>query len=276
MLRLSREAALTRISELCLSNAESLMKALEFCAANGIGSFRINSQVLSIKTHPVAGYAIEELPDCGAIVSGFRDCGEFARSRDVRTSFHPDQYVVLSSADERVVKSSLEEIEYQAQVAEWVGADVINIHGGGAYGDKATALQRVRQNLGRLSESARARLTFENDDKVYTPSDLLPLCIEEGIPLVYDVHHHRCLPDGLSIEDATTTATATWNREPMFHISSPIAGWEGPQPYRHHDYIDPADFPECWRNQSLTIEVEAKAKELAVLRLAQYLEGKAA
>jgi len=39
------------------------MEALEFCAAHGIGSFRIQSQILPLKTHPQAGYRIEELPE---------------------------------------------------------------------------------------------------------------------------------------------------------------------------------------------------------------------
>ncbi|MBL8829541.1 MAG: UV DNA damage repair endonuclease UvsE, partial [Planctomycetaceae bacterium] len=86
-------------------------------------------------------------------------------------------------------------------------------------------------------------------------------------------HHHRCLPDGLSVEQATRLATATWNREPMFHISSPLEGWHGPQPARHHDFIDIADFPSCWRRKRLTVEVEAKAKEAAVENLRRELNA---
>jgi UV DNA damage endonuclease len=110
-------------------------------------------------------------------------------------------------------------------------------------------------------------LTVENDDKVYTPADLLPICMAEGVPLVYDVHHHRCNPDGMSIEQATKRALATWDREPLFHISSPIKGWDGPNPERHHDFIGVNDFPECWRRKKITVEVEAKAKEVAVEKL---------
>ena len=97
--------------------------------------------------------------------------------------------------------------------------------------------------------------------RVYTPADLLPLCKTKGVPLVYDVHHHRCNPDGLTVEQATAMAIATWDREPLFHISSPLAGWDGPRPARHHDFIVPEDFPACWRRLCITVEVEAKAKE---------------
>jgi UV DNA damage endonuclease len=93
------------------------------------------------------------------------------------------------------------------------------------------------------------------------------------VPLVYDVHHHRCLPDGLSVEEATEQALATWNREPLLHISSPLEGWSGTKPQPHHDFIDLADFPACWRGLHVTIEVEAKAKELAVLQLKRQVES---
>ncbi len=270
-LKLIRSDALARLSELCLSNADALLASLQFCSENGIGCFRINSQILPLKTHPQCGYEVADLPDGGEIERRFISCGEFARQHDLRTCFHPDQFVVLNSPKPEVVTSSVQELEYQCDVAEWVGADVVNIHGGGAYGDKASALAAFARNLKRLSRRTRKLLTVENDDKTYSPADLLPLCRETSIPLVYDVHHHRCHQDALTVEEATEQALATWDREPLFHISSPLEGWTGPKPARHHDFIDIVDFPQCWRDLAVTIEIEAKAKELAVLKLKQQL-----
>ena len=272
--RMKRVDALHKLNRLCLENAQALMAALGYCHAHGIGCFRVNSQILPIKTHPESGYAVEELPDGDEVVRLFRECGVFARLHGLRICFHPDQFVVLNSPRPDVVDKSIQELEYQAEVSEWLGADVINIHGGGAYGDKRKALSDFASNLSRLSPSVRSRLTVENDDKTYTPADLLPLCRTEGIPLVYDVHHHRCLADQLSVEQAIEQAIATWNREPLFHISSPIDGWQGAKPERHHDYIDISDFPACWLKKSLTVEVEAKAKEAAVEKLMAELKQK--
>ncbi|MCA9015354.1 MAG: UV DNA damage repair endonuclease UvsE [Planctomycetaceae bacterium] len=268
---MERAAALKKLARLCRENAQALQSALEYCATHGIGCFRINSQILPLKTHADCGYQMNDLPDGKAIIKQFQQCGEYAREHNLRTCFHPDQFVVLNSPREEVVVRSIAELEYQAEVAEWVGADVINIHGGGAYGDKSVALKRFAKNLKRLSKRTRGRLTIENDDTTYTPSDLLPLCQKTGIPLVYDVHHHRCLPDELSIEEATQQAMKTWNREPLFHLSSPKEGWEGANPKPHHDFIDVKDFPRCWKGRELTVEVEAKAKEQAVLKLMRSL-----
>ena len=273
VLRLSKLARLAHLAELCRSNAEALLAALEFCAAHGIGAFRINSQILPVKTHPEAGYEMKELPGGMDIIERFRECGRLARSNHLRLSFHPDQFVVLNSPNPQTLANSLAELGYQAEVAEWVGADTINLHGGGAYGDKASALAALRRSIERLPEPVRSRLTLENDDKVYTPSDLLPVCTDTGVPLVYDVHHHRCLPDGRSVAEITRCARKTWQAEPLFHISSPLDGWSGPKPERHHDYIDAGDFPPEWLGWPLTVEVEAKAKELAVARLISDLSG---
>lgn len=271
--RMNRPDALAKLSRLCLENADALLLALQYCADHGIGCFRVNSQILPIKTHPTCGYEVEDLPESEEIIRRFKDCGTFARNHELRTCFHPDQFVVLNSTRLDVVEKSVQELEYQAEVAEWIGADVINIHGGGAYGDKVKALADFARNLDRMSAKVRSRLTVENDDKTYTPADLLPMCKATGVPLVYDVHHHRCNRDGLSEKEATEQAIATWNREPMFHLSSPIDGWDGPKPERHHDFIDVNDFPECWRRKQITVEVEAKAKELAVAKLLADLKN---
>ena len=58
--RLSRADALAKVGRLCMANAEALLAALRFCAQNEIGCFRINSQILPLKTHPQHGYTIEE------------------------------------------------------------------------------------------------------------------------------------------------------------------------------------------------------------------------
>ena len=210
---------------------------------------------------------MRDLPEGKDIIRAFKKCRAFIEKNDLRVTFHPDQFILLSSPDDDVTRRSIADLKYQAEVSQWIGADVINIHGGGAYGHKKEALGRVARNVNRLPKAVRSRLTFENDDRTYTPNDLLPLCRKEGVPFVYDVHHHRCNPDGLSVEDVTEQALKTWNREPLFHISSPKEGWGGSNPLPHHDYIQMKDFPDCWKALDITVEVEAKAKELAVQKL---------
>ncbi len=186
--------------------------------------------------------------------------------------------MLLDSPSKDITDRSIEELAYQAGLADLVGADVLNIHGGGAYGEPAVALDRLRRRIERLPDAIRQRLTLENDDRVFRPADLLPVRRATGVPMVYDVHHHRVLPDGLSVEEATRAALATWRREPLFHVSSPINGWKGKDANRHHDFLSLTDVPVCWLSlrRNLTVEVEAKAKEVAVLRLRRALERRGA
>lgn len=269
--RLKPAVRLKKMADLCLANAAALKASIEYCAAHGIGSFRVNSQVLPLKTHPSLGYDIKALPGVEGIVRAYKDCGALAGRLGLRLTFHPDQFILLNSPAPAITAASVKELEYQAQVSDWLGADVLNIHGGGGYGDKPAALARLAAALKKLKPAVRSRLVLENDDRIYTPADLLPFCRAHKVPFVYDIHHHRCLPDGLSAEEVTRQALKTWNREPLFHLSSPKYGWAGADPRPHSDYIDIADFPACWRGLDATIEVEAKAKELAIARLRSQL-----
>ncbi|KPJ75119.1 MAG: UV damage repair endonuclease UvdE [Deltaproteobacteria bacterium SG8_13] len=262
------------LSDICRHNATSLLEALQFCRRNDIRAFRIKSQILPLRTHPQFGYEIEDLPESNEIVNAFKKCKTYCRRHNLRTSFHPDQFILLSSPNPEVTRRSIADLRYQAEVADWVGADVINIHAGGAYGNKDVALKRLARQIRSLPQYVRRCLTLENDDRLYTPSDLLPVCERFGIPFVYDLHHHRSLADGRNVEDTTHRALKTWNREPLFHISSPLCSWQDWNPRNHHDYINPDDFPESWLNLDITVEVEAKAKELAVIQLMRDIENK--
>ena len=272
---LPRGEQLAHVSLICRENAENLLLGIRTANRLGMGAFRIMTPLFPRYTHPDVGYALEELPDAATIRDLLSETRVFSERHAMRLSFHPDQFVTLSSTTDQVVGKSLAELEYQGYLAEMLGAEVINIHGSGKQGGKEEALKRLKMNFPLLSERVRCRLTLENDDVTYTVRDLLPVCEELDIPFVYDVHHHRRNPDGLTVEEATRLTVAAWQRfgrEPWCHISSPKSGWAGRDRRSHADYIDPEDFPDCWRNPDMTVDVEAKAKELAVRRLMDDLD----
>ncbi len=274
--KFERDDQLARLAQICLYNLDNLLKALKWVISNNIAAFRVLSPLFPRFTHPDVGYTLEVLPHQAEMLEKAKEIRRFRKDNNIRLSLHPDQFNVLSSPYEKVVNNTIRELEYQGYLAEMIGAEVINIHGGGVYASKKDALFRFRKNFSKLSDRVQSRLTVENDDRAYTPADLLHLCTDLNIPFVYDIHHHRCLTDGMSEEKVTELCVAGWQkmaREPFFHISSPRNGWAAEQVRSHADYIDPADFPHFWKNIECTVDVEAKAKELAVLDLQKYLNG---
>jgi UV DNA damage endonuclease len=155
----------------------------------------------------------------------------------------------------------------------------INIHIGGAYGDKPSAMKRFCENFHRLPDSVKSRLTVENDDKasMYSVVDLYENVYKViGIPIVFDYHHHAFCTGGLSEEDALEVAMSTWPTDiiPVVHYSeSRSREYEDPKirPQAHSDYI--IDYIETYGN-TIDIMVEAKAKELAVIRYKELYEAK--
>jgi UV DNA damage endonuclease len=269
---LRRNESRAYISKIVLSNAQALIDAIERCAALGIHAFRITSQFMPLATHPVSGYHPEDLPDWEDIEKKLLEASARSKAHDVRLSFHPDQFVVLNSETERVVGSSVIEMEHQAIVARLAGAQALTLHGGGMAGGVYAAMERLEHGIDRLSANARALLALENDDRSFSPATLLPFCERSGIPFVYDVHHHRCNSDAMSVAEATSRCIDSWgNREPWTHISSPKLGWKSANRRSHADFIDPEDVPSEWFGKTMTIDIEAKEKERAVLAVTEAM-----
>jgi UV DNA damage endonuclease len=111
---LGRDEQLWKLSGICRHNAGSLLGAVEACQRLGIGAFRIMSPLFPRMTHPVVGYRLDDLPDGPEIRDLLENVMRFARRNDIRLSFHPDQFVVLSSPYSAVVENSIVELDYQA------------------------------------------------------------------------------------------------------------------------------------------------------------------
>ena len=149
----------------------------------------------------------------------------------------------------------------------------INIHIGGVYGDKKSAMERFCTNFERLPNSVKSRLTVENDDKasMYSVQDLYDSVYKViGIPIVFDYHHHRFNDGGLNEQEALELAILTWNNiVPVVHYSESRSIEQEDskiRPQAHSDYV--YDYIDTYGNE-VDIMVEAKAKELAVLK---YME----
>lgn len=253
------------LNEIYKHNTEALMKSLEYCFLHGIQAFRVSSDLFPLATHPEIPFTPMEMS-----LSPVR---EYAAAHGLILSLHPDQFVVLNSPKPEVVANSIRELTYQVKIADLIGAEQVTLHAGGVYADKVNSLERLIKVVNQLPNYIKRFLCFENDDKSYTPEDIVSICEATGCRFIYDVHHHRFNPDSLSVSQATILCQRLWfyntvKTNGWVHISSSRNGLSA-----HNDYINPADFPVEWKQENIIVDVEAKAKENAVLLLQKQLNS---
>ena len=275
---------------------ERLGAVFAYCADAGIGMYRMTASLAPYATHP-------DLPQfhgqVGESLAELAELGATARARGLRLSTHPGQYVVLNSLEERVVEAAIRYLELQAELFDAMGLGpeaVVNIHVGGAPGGTAQGLDRFQRGFARLSPEAQRRIVVENDDRTYGLRDVLDLSASIGRPVVWDILHHHCHdPAGIPDAEALRLALATWPEgvRPKIHYSSPRTNVEErrkkvgrrverslvlPQLRAHADLIDPIAFEEFLLRTAGDLEfdvmLEAKAKDLALLRLREQLEAR--
>lgn len=259
-----------------------------------IRMYRMSSDLAPYATHP-------DLPQFHNQLTEFRkelrQLGEKARALDLRLSLHPSQFIVLNSPDEAIREKSIWDLRVQAELLDGMelGPDaVMVIHAGGAYGDIESGIDRWCRTWDRLPERIRSRLVLENDDIRFSAADILRIQERTGVRLIFDVQHFWCLnPERLPLRPTLEKFLATWpdGQQPKIHFSSPRTEmrevarkdrktgkkkivlqppiWTG-----HADFNHPFEFIAFCRNMAdldFDVMLEAKAKDLALLRLRQDL-----
>jgi len=219
-------------------------------------------------------YEFTQLKDWNQISTILKKCGDKAIKYGQRLTFHPGPFNVLTSPKESVVLNTIKDLEVHGRIMDTMGLsqtpyNAINIHCNGVYGDKKSAMDRFITNFQRLSKSVKNRLTIENDDKasMYSVKDLMYIHKKTGIPIVFDYHHHKFNTGDLSEEDALKLASQSWpvGVIQLTHYSESKSLHENNiklKPQAHSDYIN--ELPNSY-GVKIDVEVEAKAKDLAIL-----------
>jgi UV DNA damage endonuclease len=276
-----------------LDRLEAILSYLE---DNAIRLYRMATALAPYASHPDLPQFRDQPAACADRLA---ELGARARSSGVRLSTHPGQYTVLNSEDERVQRLAAAELEVQADILDRMGMGaeaVVVLHVGGSAGGAAAAIDRFERGFEMLTEPARARLVIENDDRSFGLADVLALARRIGRPVVWDVLHHHCHdPDGIPDDEALRLAAQTWPQgvRPKVHFSSPRTDTEVRRRRRgrrveqslalpplraHADLIDPIAFEHFLRHtvggSDVDVMLEAKAKDLALLRLREQLAAR--
>ncbi len=265
------ERGLPYVSELALQNVKDLENIVKWNEEMGIKLFRMSSDLFPWMTF----YEFEQLPDYPMIDIYLKNIGALADKYGQRLTFHPSHFNALGSPNPVVVEKAIKELNKHGEIMDIMGLsntvyNKINIHVGGAYGDKEATLNRWCDNFNKLNDSTQKRLTIENDDKanMYSVGELYwGIHKVVGIPIVFDYYHHKFCTGGLSEQEALLVAAKTWPKgiTPCCHYSESRREEHLDESIRaqaHSDLI--SGIIESY-GLDIDVVVEAKHKELAVL-----------
>jgi UV DNA damage endonuclease len=267
------EKGIQYASQLALGNITALLQILQWNVAQGIKVFRITSELFPWASE----YSLEKMPDFKEIRSILEECGQLP----IRLSTHPGPFNKVAGIGP-TLDNTIKDLELHSQLFDLMKLEAshwnkINIHVGGAYGDKNETIKRFAQNFGLLSANLQKRLTVENDDKpgLYTVADLKPLHEMIGTPIVFDYFHHRLHPGSLTEEEAFHAAYNTWDVRPVFHYSSSRKEKEDPTAKKeaHSDWTHEKINTY---GKEVDIVLETKMKELSLMRYLEEYENKKA
>lgn len=188
----TKDKAVDRLWELMTTNVSILQRQMLWVALLPPAQrmFRMGSEILTAYTHNDWAWFYKQPDVIQYLESNLIKVGELASKHDIRLSFHPGQFCVLASENPAVVDNSIQEFEYHADLARYMGFARIfqdfkcNVHIGGKLGP-----QGILDVLHRLSPEARNILTIENDEFKWGIEDSLVL--SKHVALVLDIHHHN-------------------------------------------------------------------------------------
>jgi len=295
----TRDVAEQRLWDLMVNNIEATRKLVERVGNldEHLRMVRLSSDILPAYTEPNWRYFWQR-SDVQAYASKyFNTVGEIARIRNVRVSMHPGQFCVLASDRPDVVDRSIEEFEYHADMARYMGYGKtfqdfkINVHIAGRAGPDG-----IRAAYTRLSPEARNCITIENEEVSYGLDDCLT--ISDLVPIVLDIHHHW-VKTGEYIDprsDRVNRVVDSWRgRRPTLHYSVSredvlvghdtvhrpdmesllLAGHKKAKLRAHSNFYWNQEVNN-WAVQFLTthdIMCESKAKNLASFALAKHAQS---
>tara|TARA_R100000008_G_scaffold84570_1_gene72325 strand:- start:640 stop:1476 length:837 start_codon:yes stop_codon:yes gene_type:complete len=268
--QLPREEAVATVSARTLNNIRVTYKILQQCAAKRWG-YRVSSKLFPLLTYDVAELKLQDYPDWIDIQAALADCNMFIKDNKIRVSCHPDQFNVLASEGKHNVAKTIKELNHHGWFMDMLGAHrdyraPINIHVNCTKGEPAEIAARFMSNLAKCDKSVQSRLVVENEDKgIWTPKLLAQ---HFTIPITYDNLHHKCLPDGLTDDQAFRLCYGTWHRKgyfkPLFHYSESHP--EKTNPRSHADM--PTELPrDGGYSFPVDYEIELKDKDDAIMAI---------
>lgn len=264
----------SKLLEITKNNLDSLYEIIKYNVKNNFHFYRLTSKLVPLATHDKVDFDY-----ITPLLDEYKKIGKLINDNNIRVDTHPDQYAVLNSMDSKIVKNTVEILEYHYKIMDAIGIKdkIIILHVGSSACGKKASITRFINNFNKLPDHIKKCIAVENDDKVYNIKDVLELCHKINVPMVLDYHHFICNNEKEDINDYLKEIIDTWDGKlPKMHFSSPKSKLK--KEFRSHsDYIN----KECFikfinilkkQDKDIDIMLEAKAKDDAVSRLVRCLK----
>lgn len=264
----------SKLLEITKNNLDSLYEIIKYNVKNNFHFYRLTSKLVPLATHDKVDFDY-----ITPFLDEYKKIGKLINDNNIRVDTHPDQYAVLNSMDSKIVKNTVEILEYHYKIMDALGIKdkIIILHVGSSACGKKASITRFINNFNKLPDHIKKCIAVENDDKVYNIKDVLELCHKINVPMVLDYHHFICNNEKEDINDYLKEILDTWcEKLPKMHFSSPKSKLK--KEFRSHsDYINKECFIEFInilkkQDKDIDIMLEAKAKDDAVSRLVRYLK----
>ena len=259
----------TRLKDSIKNNLLCLRKILQFNLEHRLLFFRISSDLVPFASHPINKFNWQTY-----FQEDFEEIGAFIIKNRMRISMHPDQFTLINSIKQEIFERSKKELIYHAEILDLMELDKsakIQIHVGGAYGDKQKSIERFIERFDELDDSVVQRLVIENDDKLYDLNDCLKINAEIHIPILFDNFHNKLHNSATPTKhESFKLAMKTWNEKtdglPMVDYSSKK---DNGSPRQHAETINIEDF-DLFLKQTMPFDfdlmLEIKDKEKSAIK----------
>lgn len=264
----------SKLLEITKNNLDSLYEIIKYNVKNNFHFYRLTSKLVPLATHDKVDFDY-----ITPLLDEYKKIGKLINDNNIRVDTHPDQYAVLNSMDSKIVKNTVEILEYHYKIMEALGIKdkIIILHVGSSACGKKASITRFINNFNKLPDYIKKCIAVENDDKVYNIKDVLELCHKINVPMVLDYHHFICNNEKEDINNYLKEIINTWDGKlPKMHFSSPKSKLK--KEFRSHsDYINKECFIEFInilkkQDKDIDIMLEAKAKDDAISRLVRCLK----
>jgi len=294
----SRDEAVKQLSERIAHNLYCTQYILRHCHSNDIKHYRLSSSLFPLLTDQTLELAYTDLPNHKTLDAELRFIGVIAKTLGISLGSHPDQFVVLASANESAVNNSINELNFHASIFDKIGLPQdhtapMNIHVNRSIKDGET-LEGIAEifynNLMKCDAGVYNRLTIENEDKLalfniddcIKFSEYLFETHNYNLPVCADNLHHLCNPsEVLDFAWQAERCAYTWVNQGKgeHNFIAPVFHWSEGKPEKprsHADYVAFGNFPPhiaIEPDKPAIFELECKKKDYAIKLLRQQMAG---